>query len=264
MKNNNCFNNKRMQKTIAFFLLALFYTTFVFSQDKKTTIYLVGDSTMCLYDESRFPQMGWGMPFVNFFDSTVKIDNHAKGGRSTKSFLDEKRWQPIVDSLKAGDYVFIQFGHNDSTNSKDHPNRYASPEDYKKYMGKYISETKAKNANIVLITPVTQRKYDSNGELIKSHNEYCKAVIELGTEYNVPVIDLNTKSHELVEKMGSTFSRNLYMVFEADELPRFPNGFNDNTHFSEFGARKMAELILQEIREQNLELVNYIVKPYAK
>lgn len=254
-------------KYIIPFIILTFFSTFLVAQtitNKKTKIYLVGDSTMCLYDKSRFPQEGWGMPIANFFDSNVEIENHAKGGRSTKSFLDENRWQPIVDSLKTGDFVLIQFGHNDSANSKDHPNRYASPEDYKKYMGKYINETKAKGAAIILITPVTQRKYGSNGELIKSHKEYCDAVIELGTEYHVPVIDLNTKSHELVEQMGTEFSRNLYMVFKPNELPRFPNGFNDNTHFSEFGARKMAELVLQEIREQNLDLVNYIVKPYAR
>lgn len=251
-------------KKIIHVLAMVFLTNFLMAQtsiNKKIKIYLVGDSTMCLYDESRFPQEGWGMPFAHFFDASVEIENHAKGGRSTKSFLDENRWQPIVDSLKTGDYVFIQFGHNDSANSKGHPNRYASPEDYKRNMAKYISETNSKNANIVLITPVTQREYDPTGELIKSHNAYCNAVIELGKTYNVPVIDLNAKSHELVKKMGSEFSRNLYMVFEPGELPRFPNGFKDNTHFSEFGARKMAELVLQGIREQKLKLADYIVKP---
>ncbi|AXP80142.1 Rhamnogalacturonan acetylesterase RhgT [Mariniflexile rhizosphaerae] len=258
MKNKNFYN----QKNIAFYLAIMLYSTFAFSQNQKTKIYLVGDSTMCLYDDSRFPQAGWGMPFANFFDATtVEIENHAKGGRSTKSFLDENRWQPIVDSLKAGDYVLIQFGHNDSANSKSHPNRYASPEDYKKYMGKYITETREKNAKIILITPVTQRKYNANGALIKSHEAYCDAVLELGVEYHVPVIDLNTKSHELVEQMGEKFSRNLYMVFEPNELPRFPDGFNDNTHFNEFGARKIAEIVLRDIRAQKLELANYIVKP---
>lgn len=250
-------------KQIIHVLAMVFLTSFLTAQtstNKKIKIYLVGDSTMCLYDETRFPQEGWGMPFTRFFDASVEIENHAKGGRSTKSFLEENRWQPVVDSLKTGDYVLIQFGHNDSANSKDHPNRYASPEDYKKYMDTYISETKAKNATIVLITPVTQRKYDANGELIKSHEAYCNAVMELGKIYNVPVIDLNTKSHELVKKMGPEFSRHLYMVFEADELPQFPRGRNDNTHFSEFGARKMAELVLQGIREVNLELSNHIIK----
>lgn len=260
MSSNNNFNLKA-KVIIAFTLIC---SSLVFSQHNKTTIYLVGDSTMCLYDDSRFPQAGWGMPFANFFDANVKVENHAKGGRSSKSFLDENRWQPIVDSLKTGDYVFIQFGHNDSANSKDHPNRYASPEDYKKYMGKYITETKAKNATVILITPVTQRKYDANNTLIKSHSDYCNAVIELGKAYNVPVIDLNTKSHDLVVAMGPTFSRHLFMVFEAGELPKFPEGLNDNTHFTEFGARKMAEIVIRELQNLNLGLKNYIIKPRAK
>ncbi|WNH11197.1 rhamnogalacturonan acetylesterase [Thalassobellus suaedae] len=262
MKNKISFNNNK--KAFSFFLIFLISTTFMFSQNKKVKIYLVGDSTMCLYDDSRFPQEGWGMPFVNFFDDTVDIENHAKGGRSTKSFIDENRWQPILDSLQVGDYVLIQFGHNDAANSKNHPNRYTSPEDYKKYLGKYINEAKAKQANPILISPVTRMKFDKKGKVLESHAPYLKAVTEVAKEYQVPFIDLDTKSRELLEKLGPTFSRYLYMYFEPGELPRYPNGYKDNTHFNEFGARKMAELVLQGIIEQNLELANHVVKPYFK
>lgn len=251
-------------KNIINLSIMIFVSTLLMAQtpsDKKIKIYLVGDSTMCLYDDSRYPQMGWGMPFVHFFDASVEIDNRAKGGRSTKSFLDENLWQPIVDSLKTGDYVLIQFGHNDAANSKNHPNRYASPEDYKKYMGKYITETRAKNASPVLITPVTRLKFDADGKVMESHAPYRNAVIELAAEYHVPMIDLDLKSKELLEKIGPEFSRNLYMIFEPGELPQFPNGFKDNTHFSEFGARKIAELVLSEIRMLNLELADHIIKP---
>ena len=245
------------------FLLATLLTA-QNTSDKKIKIYLVGDSTMCLYDDSRYPQMGWGMPFVHFFNSSIEIDNRAKGGRSTKSFLDENLWQPIVDSLKTGDYVLIQFGHNDAANSKNHPNRYASPEDYKKYMGKYITETRAKHANPVLITPVTRLKFDTHGKVIESHAPYRNAVIELAKEYDIPMIDLDAKSKELLEKIGPEFSRHLYMIFEPGELPQFPNGFNDTTHLSEFGARKIAELVLAEIKTLELELANYILVPKNK
>src|SRR5690606_20809339 len=90
------------------FLFCFSVFTLLFSQQKKTTVYLVGDSTMCCYDDSRFPQAGWGMPFVHFFDNTVHTENHAKGGRSSRSFIAENRCQPIVDSLQAGVYVLIQ------------------------------------------------------------------------------------------------------------------------------------------------------------
>lgn len=244
--------------------ILLVSTSFVLAQNKKIKIYLVGDSTMCLYDDSRFPQEGWGMPFVHFFDDSVEIENHAKGGRSSRSFIEENRWQPIVDSLQSDDYVLIQFGHNDAQNSKNHPDRKTTPEEYKKYLGKYISETRAKNANPVIISPVTRWKFDANGKAEESHAPYLKAAKEVAEEYDVPFIDLDTKSRELLDKMGKESSRYLFMYFEAGEYFRFPKGYPDNTHFTEFGARKMAEIIINEVKAQGLELEKHIIKPYKR
>lgn len=258
------FNPKILRKITLLSCLFFLYSTFVLSQNKQIKIYLVGDSTMCLYDVSHFPQMGWGMPFANFFEATAIIDNRARGGRSSKSFIAENLWKPIVNNLQSGDYVLIQFGHNDAANSKNHPNRYASPEDYKKYMGKYITETRSKNANPILITPVTRMKFDGNGKVLESHAPYLKALIALATNYKVPLIDLDTKSRELLEEIGPKFSKHLYMYFEPGESLRFPKGHRDNTHLSEFGARKMAEIVLKEIKSQKLELADYIIKPFVK
>ncbi|MFL1013459.1 rhamnogalacturonan acetylesterase [Flavisericum labens] len=255
------FNNYKIILAVLLFFSTVHST---FSQDKKTTIYLVGDSTMCLYDESRFPQEGWGMPFVHFFDDTVEIENHAKGGRSSRSFIEENRWQPIVDSLKTGDYVMIQFGHNDAANSKNHPDRKTTPEEYKTYLGKYINETLAKNANPIIISPVTRWKFDEDGKAQECHAPYLKAVTEVAKEYGVPFIDLDTKSQELINKMGKDCSRYLYMYFEKGEYFKFPDGYPDNTHFTEFGARKMAEIVLNDIIAQDLELANHIIKPYKR
>jgi len=215
---------------------------------------------MCLYDKSRFPLTGWGMPFVNYFDSSVKIDNRAKGGRSTKTFISEKLWQPVADSLQAGDYVIMQFGHNDAANSAAHPARYASPEDYKKNLLVFITETRQKKATPILVTPVTRRKFDTNGKVEEGHAPYSKAVAEIAAKYKVPLIDLDRKSRELVQQMGPEGSKYLYMEFEPGENPIYPAGMKDNTHLTEFGARKMAEIVLSEIKAQNLELANYIVK----
>jgi len=236
----------------------------VLSQNNKITIYLIGDSTMCFYDEDRFPQMGWGMPFAYFFDNTVVIENRAKGGRSSRSFIEENLWQPIVDSLQNGDYVLIQFGHNDAHNSKNHPDRKTTPEEYKKYLGKYITETRTKNANPVIISPVTRWKFDSDGKVEEAHAPYLNAVKEIAIEYNVPMIDLDTKSRELLENMGPECSRYLYMYFKPGEYFRYPNGYPDNTHFTEFGARKMAEIVLNDIIAQDLELAKHIIKPYKR
>src|SRR5437870_4741569 len=126
--------------------------------NKKITIWLVGDSTMSKKDVKAYPETGWGMPFVNFWDSTVKVDNRAVNGRSSKSFIAENRWQPVVDNLQEGDYVFIQFGHNDE--SKDKGERYSTPEEFKANLTRYVLDTKNKKAIPVLITPVGRRKFD--------------------------------------------------------------------------------------------------------
>ncbi|UKM66471.1 rhamnogalacturonan acetylesterase [Flavobacteriaceae bacterium GSB9] len=248
-------------KSILFLLLS---SCFLMAQEQITNIYLVGDSTMCLYDDSRFPQAGWGMPFVHFFDESVAIENHAKGGRSSRSFIEENRWHPIVDSLKTGDYVLIQFGHNDAHNSKDHPDRKTTPEEYKTYMAKYINETRAKKAQPIIISPVTRWNFDEKGKAIECHAPYLKALKEVAKAYQVPFIDLDTKSRELLNKMGKACSRYLYMYFEQGEYFKFPDGYPDNTHFTEFGARKMAEIVIKEIKSQGLELAEHIIKPYRR
>lgn len=249
--------------TLAIFLCFSAFTL-MFSQQKKTKIYLVGDSTMCLYDDSRFPQAGWGMPFVHFFDDTVEIENHAKGGRSSRSFIEENRWQPIAEALNAGDYVLIQFGHNDAQNSKDHPDRKTTPEKYKTYIEKYIAETRAKNATPILISPVTRWKFDDHGKAEEGHAPYLKALTEVAKKHHVAMIDLDTKSRELLNDMGKACSRYMYMYFEPGEYFKFPDGYPDNTHFTEFGARKMAEIVLNEIIAQDLELAKHVVKPFKR
>lgn len=115
---------------------------------EKIKVYLIGDSTICEYPLSRAPLTGWGMPFKTFFDSTVIVDNRARGGRSTRTFISENRWQPIADSLKAGDYVLIQFGHNDEAKEARYKDRYTPVPDYKTNLIRFITESRAKKAVI--------------------------------------------------------------------------------------------------------------------
>jgi lysophospholipase L1-like esterase len=243
------------------FLLFIFFVSFALPESRKIKVYMVGDSTMCLYDKTRVPLTGWGMPFANYFDSSIVIDNRARGGRSSKSFMKENLWKPIVDNLQEGDYVFIQFGHNDAANSTDHPDRYASPQDYKKNLVTYITDAKSKKASPVLVTPVTIRKFDANGIAQETHAPYSKMVAEVAAEYKVPIVDLDGKSRELVQKLGPDFSKHLYMDFAPGEEPLYPAGIHDNTHFNDFGARKMAEIVLGEVRSLHLGLADHIVKP---
>ncbi|MGV3510325.1 MAG: rhamnogalacturonan acetylesterase [Sphingobacteriaceae bacterium] len=235
--------------------------SFTLIREREIKVYLIGDSTMSLYPSKQFPMNGWGMPFANFFDSTVTIDNRAKGGRSTRTFIGENRWQSVTDSLKPGDYVLIQFGHNDEAKEERYKDRYTSPEDYRKNLQRFIQESRDKQAIPVLITPVSRLKFDSNGTALKTHEEYSKVVAEVSSRYNVPMIDLDTKSRELYQQMGRENSKWLFNKLEPGEHPNYPDGANDNTHFSEYGARRIAELVLAEIRTLNLDLKNRIVKP---
>lgn len=238
--------------------------SFSFPPKKKIRVYLIGDSTMCLYEPNRAPLTGWGMPFVNFFDSSVVIDNRARGGRSTRTFISERRWQPIADSLQEGDYVLVQFGHNDEAKEEKYKDRYTPVADYKTNLIKFITETRNKKAIPVLITPVTRMRFDKEGKIQETHIEYSAAVWEIGKEYKTPVIDLDARSRELLQQLGAQNSKMLFMQLDSLENPNYPQGQKDNTHFNEYGARRMAELVLAEIKSLNLELADRVIKQPAK
>lgn len=220
---------------------------------------MIGDSTMCMYGPERAPLTGWGMPFATFFDSTVQIDNRARGGRSTRTFISENRWQPVSDSMQAGDYVLIQFGHNDEAKEEKYKDRYTTPEDYRKNLVRFITETRNKNAFPVLITPVSRMRFDKEGKALETHIEYSAIVMDVAQQQNVPVIDLDKESRELYQKLGPEATKLLFMQLEPGEHPFYPEGSKDNTHFNEMGARRMAEIVLADIRSLNLELSKRIV-----
>ena len=254
----------RILNKIAAFAVVLTLCSFVLSEPGKITIYLIGDSTVCTQPVSQAPVTGWGTPFATFFDQTVKVENHARGGRSTRTFISENRWQPVANALKAGDYVFMQFGHNDEATGAKFEERHTSPEDYRKNLILFITETRAKNANPVLVTPVSRRKFSKDGKALETHIEYSKVVAEVSAEYKVPMIDLDTRSRALYESFGPENSKLLFNVSESGTNPQFPNGANDGTHFSEYGARLLAELVLDEMKKLNLDLLSRVVNPGSK
>lgn len=230
-------------------------------QPKKVTVYLIGDSTMANKPSTVFPETGWGMPFAHFFDSTVVVDNRAKNGRSTRTFISENLWKPVADNLHPGDYVFIQFGHNDE--AKEKTDRYTTPDEYRNNLRKFVSETRSKNATPILITPVTRRKF-MDGKIQDTHLEYSALVREVAKELKVALIDLDEKSKMLLQEFGEENSKLLFLQMLPGEHPNYPDGKNDNTHFSELGARKMAQIVLAEVMAQRLELSERIFKPVKK
>jgi lysophospholipase L1-like esterase len=246
---------------VKYFSICLLTGVLATAVQQKTTVYLIGDSTMATKAVSAYPETGWGMPFTTMFDSSVVVDNHAKNGRSTRTFISENRWQQVVDKLRPGDYVFIQFGHNDE--SKEKTDRYTSLEDYKKNLGKFIAETRIKNANPILLTPVARRRF-LEGKLVDTHTEYSKVVLQTGSEQSVPVIDLDRLSRELLQTLGEEKSGLLFLQLQPGEHPNYPDGKDDNTHFNELGARKMAQIVVHEIRKLNIDLSARIVRPSNK
>lgn len=230
-------------------------------QKKKITVWLAGDSTMSVKETKAYPETGWGMPFAYFFDSSVTIKNIAKNGRSTRTFISEKLWQSIEQNLQEGDYVFIQFGHNDE--SKEKTDRYTTPEEYKANLEKFISEARAKKANPVLLTPVSRRKFKDTLQ-VPTHEVYSALVREMAKAHDVPLIDLDAKSMILYQQFGKETSKLLFLQLKPGEHPNYPEGKEDNTHFNELGARLIAQIVLAEIKELKLELAERIIVPKKK
>lgn len=244
-----------------FSVLALIFVLNVFALAQKApvVVYLAGDSTMAEKKPEKRPETGWGEMFQKYFDAgKVRIENHAQNGRSTKTFISENRWQAIVDKLKKGDYVFIQFGHNDS--SKDKGERYTPPEDYRKNLIRFVTEVFGKKAFPVLLTPVVRRRFDKDGKFYDSHGEYPEIVRAVAREYKVDLIDMHRASEAVIKKRGAEDSRKLFLQLKAGENPNYPNGIEDNTHFNPQGAEEMARLAVAGIREQKIGLRKYLKK----
>jgi lysophospholipase L1-like esterase len=241
-----------------FLLLVIIFIIFVSAiTDDKKTIWLCGDSTIAIKETKAYPETGWGMPFVYFWDSSIQVKNLAKNGRSTKTFISEKLWQQVLDGAKEGDYVMIQFGHNDESVEKKE--RFATPMEFKANLIKFITEARLKKATPILLTPVSRRKFDSLGIAQETHRAYSSYVEEVAQEQNVLFIDLDTQSRALYQQFGKENSNLLFMQLKAGEHPNYPEGRNDNTHFNELGARLIAQLVLKNIKVFNTDLNNHIV-----
>jgi DNA sulfur modification protein DndE len=223
----------------------------------RVQLFLIGDSTMADKPPADNPERGWGQLLPVFFGDGVAIRNHAVNGRSTKSFLDEGRWDAVLTNLRAGDWVFIQFGHNDE--KQEDPARYAAPHDaYRKNLTRFVNETRSKGAHPVLLTPVMRRRFDKDGKFFDSHGEYPDVVRVLAKELNVPLIDLHKSTQSLIERRGAEGSKKLFLWITPGQYKSLPEGRQDDTHFSEYGAREVAALAVAGIRELKLDLARFL------
>ena len=241
--------------------LVLFLMAFAMPEKKKITIWMCGDSTMSIKEKKAYPETGWGMPFVYFWDSTVTIENLAKNGRSTSSFRSEGLWQTVLNKVTEGDYVFIQFGHNDEVPTKK---TYTTEAEFKNNLKQYVSEARSKKATPILLTPMARRKFDANGKIEGTHDVYSQIVRDVAKEKKVVLFDMDKITQQLYQQFGVENSKLLFMQLKPGEHPNYPDGRDDNTHFNELGARLIAQLVLTEIRSQIPGLADRIVKPVVK
>ncbi len=214
-----------------------------------TTVHLMGDSTMAEKDLSGGnPERGWGMMFQNFLDDSVKVINYAQNGRSTKSFIDRGLWDKVKANLKPGDWLFIQFGHNDAKESD--PERYAAPFGaYQDNLRLFVRTAKSMGARPVLLTPVARRWFKENGLDRNCHTDYPDAMAQVAQEENVPLLDITTATLDWLEGLGDEASRQYFMI---------STGKDDNTHTVASGARKVTEIICEKIKGQLPELAGHL------
>ncbi|MBK8807061.1 MAG: hypothetical protein IPO21_10595 [Bacteroidales bacterium] len=232
-------------------------------------IHLIGDSTVSNYAESKFPMAGWGQVLHYFFDKDIEILNHAIGGRSSRSFIEEGRWTTVKSSLQKGDFLLIQFGHNDRDFSK--PERYTSVADYKTYLKQYVNEARLLGGIPVLVSPMVMNAWNNavmRNVFTESGNDYRGAMAEVAKELDVPFVDLNMKSWNYFKNFDYEYcSRFYYNRYLAGEYPNYPDGINDGTHFQETGAIAMARFIVEGLDEidnpYTCPLKNYIAPQYA-
>lgn len=258
----------------------LFALLMMTSSNKQTTIFVIGDSTAAEKSHPKTnPERGWGMVLQGCFDESILVDNHAVNGRSSKSFIDEGRWKKVLDRIKPGDYVIIQFGHNDE---KPFPNRHTEPgTTFDANLKKYIEETRSKGGIPVLMNSVVRRlwyietaKNDDDeklrstqfsGEeiinsdtLVDTHGAYVVAPRKVAKEMNVPFVDATQITHDIETKMGPIGSRKLHMWFKPGEVASIPKGRQDNTHYNAYGAHVVANALADALGESVPALKKHI------
>ena len=229
-------------------------------QASPLTLFLIGDSTMS--DKPvipAYPERGWGQMLPMYFKPELRVANHARNGRSSKSFRDEGRWSSVLTLMKPGDYVIIQFGHNDE--KKGDATRFSEPfGEFKQNLKRYVQEARAARALPVLATPVARRRFGADGQVRDTHGEYPEAVRQVAAEEQVPLLDLEKRSRELLSKMGPDQSKRLFDWVEPGEYEKCPEGLKDDTHFNAFGASRMCDLAVLEIRLAVPALAQRLVK----
>lgn len=248
-----------------------------FKEDNKIRIFMIGDSTMANKDiRGGKLERGWGMMLKNFFTDDVVVDNRALNGRSSKSFIAEGHWQKVVEQIKPGDYVFIQFGHNDE--KKDTARHTEPGSTFDDNLRRFVRETRLRGGIPVLFNSVVRRTFvksstavedddkrdnssaglQEGDTLIDTHGEYLVSPKKVANEMDVPFVDANKITHDLEQGLGPEGSKSLHVWYKPGEVPSLPQGRQDNTHYNVRGAYVVAGLLVDAVAMEVPDLKDFV------
>lgn len=268
-----------MKNKIVGLLLSVLLLCAFTTEKKVITVFMIGDSTMANKSlKGGNPERGWGQTLGGFFTEDIRVDNHSVNGRSSKSFINEGRWDVVLNKIKPGDYVFIQFGHNDEKPKAD---RHTDPgTTFDANLRRFCNETRAKGGIPVLFNSIVRRNFIAPQDttiakdhgidphkaavqvegkvLYDTHGAYLESPRNVARELNVPFVDANKITHDLVEGLGPQASRRLFMWVEPNIVPAIPQGRQDNTHLTVYGARTVSGLLVDAIAKEVPALAPYV------
>ncbi|CAA7194123.1 rhamnogalacturonan acetylesterase [Chryseobacterium potabilaquae] len=240
-----------------FLILYIFFAVFLYAQ-QKPTLFLIGDSTMANKENpDKNPEHGWGQILPQLLTTEIAIQNHATNGRSSKSFRAEGRWDKVMKQLKKGDFVIIQFGHNDQ--KVNDSTRFTNPyTQYRTNLERYVNETRAKGATPILMSSIVRRNFNENGVLLDTHKEYPLVVRMVTNDLKVPFVDMQLLTEQLEISYGPENSKKLHLHYKKDENPYYPQGKDDDTHLSQLGAETIAKLAVNSLKNMKTGLERFI------
>ncbi|WP_411345303.1 rhamnogalacturonan acetylesterase [Paenibacillus sp. WLX1005] len=247
---------------VALVLLVGLWIAMEASADKRTphaqpVVYIAGDSTVQTYTSDQQPQAGWGQMIGHYFDTGIVFSNHAISGRSTRTFIQQGRLDEIMNEIRPGDYLLIQFGHNDANTAK--PDRYTPVNEYGRLLRDYVERARQNGATPVLITPMGTRDYNAQaGGFTISFPQYVEKMKQVAADTDTPLVDLSTSSVAYYNQLGEDATKKLFLYAEPGQYPAFPNGAQDNIHFQNKGADQMARLVAQGIQQLSIPLANHV------
>lgn len=226
-----------------------------FTTPSRITLHLAGDSTMGEGLPERRPETGWGEFMQEQFDATrVEVLNHARRGRSTRTFLSEGFWAGLVANVREGDYVIVQFGHNDGSIDEEQTPR----DEYRTNLARFVTDVRARRGVPILATPIVVRAFHSDGSLRDVHGSYPDIVRSVASTAGAPLLDMQVLSAQVVTAHGPEGSKQLFQHLPPGEHPNYPNGLADNIHLSPAGARLLAERAAKGLRDLNLPLAAFL------